>query len=101
MTTQTATVSGGKGAPGATAAGPRRFPAQRGQVGYGFSIGVLMLDCNIPFVPGDVGNASTYDFPVQFLLVPGATGEAVIRRQDPALTPRFVEGAEQLVGQGV
>ena len=51
----------------ATAAGTR-FNARKGQVGYGFSVGVLMLDCNIPFVPGDVGNASTYDFPVQYLL---------------------------------
>lgn len=79
----------------------KSFRAQRGQVGYGFSIGVVMLDCNIPFVPGDVGNASTYDFPVQYLLVPGATGEAVIQRQDPALTPVFIETAQQLVGQGV
>ncbi len=80
---------------------PQRFVARRGQVGYGFSIGILMLDCNIPFVPGDVGNASTYDFPVQFLLVPGATGEAVVGRQDPSLTPRFVEAAQELVRQGV
>lgn len=77
------------------------FRARKGQVGYGFSIGMLMLDCNIPFVPGDVGNASTYGFPVQFLLVPGATGEAVVGRQDPALEPAFVEGAQQLVAQGV
>lgn len=75
--------------------------ARRGQVGYGFSIGILMLDCHIPFVPGDVGNASTYDFPVQYLLVPGATGDAVVTRQDPELTPRFVECAQQLVDQGV
>jgi hypothetical protein len=80
---------------------PTQFAARKGQVGYGFSIGILMLDCNIPFVPGDVGNASTYDFPVQYLLVPGATGEAVVGRQDPALTPKFVDAAEQLVGQGV
>jgi hypothetical protein len=77
------------------------FRARKGQVGYGFSIGMLMLDCNIPFVPGDVGNASTYDFPVQFLLVPGATGDAVVGKQDPALEPRFVEAAQQLVAQGV
>lgn len=80
---------------------PQQYVARRGQVGYGFSIGILMLDCNIPFVPGDVGNASTYDFPVQFMLVPGATGEAVVGRQDPALTPRFVEAAQELVRQGV
>jgi len=101
MSTSTTLSSAGDGAARPLAAEEQRFLAKRGQVGYGFSIGVLMLDCNIPFVPGDVGNASTYDFPVQYLLVPGATGEAVIRRQDPALTPRFIEAAEQLVGQGV
>jgi hypothetical protein len=101
MSTSTMVGSAGNGAAGATAVEEPRLQAKRGQVGYGFSIGVLMLDCNIPFVPGDVGNASTYDFPVQYLLVPGATGDAVIRRQDPALTPRFIEAAEQLVGQGV
>jgi hypothetical protein len=89
------------GAAGNAAAAAQSFRATRGQVGYGFSIGVLMLDCNIPFVPGDVGNASTYDFPVQYRLVSGATGEAVIQRQDPALTPRFIEAAEELVAQGV
>lgn len=83
------------------AAPGRRHKATRGRVGYGFSIGILMLDCNIPFVPGDVGNASTYDFPVQYLLVPGATGDAVVGRQDPALTPSFVEGARALAAQGV
>jgi hypothetical protein len=75
--------------------------ARQGQVGYGFSIGVLMLECNIPFVPGDVGNASSYTFPVQYRLVPGATGDAVVGRQDPALTPNFVEEARALVAQGV
>jgi hypothetical protein len=101
MTTSAVIGSGGAGATGAPAAEEQHFEARRGQVGYGFSIGVLMLDCNIPFVPGDVGNASTYDFPVQYLLVPGATGDAVIRRQDPALIPGFIEAAGQLVGQGV
>lgn len=75
--------------------------AHRGQVGYGFSIGVLMLECNIPFIPGDVGNASSYRFPVQFRLVPGATTDAIVGRQDPALTPQFVEAARSLAAQGV
>lgn len=85
----------------ATTAATTVYRARKGQVGYGFSIGILMLECNIPFVPGDVGNASTYDFPVQFQLVPGATGEAVVGRQDPALTPEFVAAAKQLEAQGV
>jgi hypothetical protein len=75
--------------------------ARLGQVAYGCAIGVLMLDCNIPFVPGDVGNASSFSFPVQYRLVPGATGAAVVGRQDPALIPHFVEGAHALVDQGV
>ena len=75
--------------------------ARKGQVGYGYSIGVLMLECNIPFIPGDVGNASTYRFPAQYRMVPGATEDAVVGRQDPALTPRIVEEAQALVAQGV
>ena len=78
-----------------------RYPARAGRLSYGTAIGVLMLECNIPFVPGDVGNASTYDFPVQYHLVPGATGDAVIVRQDPALIPVFIEAAQHLVSQGV
>jgi len=91
----------GNGAASAIVPSAQPLKARRGQVGYGFSVGILMLDCNIPFVPGDVGNASTYDFPVQYRLVPGATGEAVITRQDPALTPLFIEEAHELVRQGV
>jgi hypothetical protein len=92
-------VSDGHAADGSPAGG--YVCARRGQVAYGFSIGIVMLDCHIPFVPGDVGNASTFSFPVQFLLVPGATGEAVVGRQDPSLAPRFVEAARTLVAQGV
>jgi len=93
------------GAKGGYPLGPREdtqvFRARRGQLGYGISIGVLMLDCHIPFVPGDVGNASTYGFPVLFQEVLGATGDAIIVRQDPAVTPHFVEAARHLAAQGV
>ena len=82
-------------------AGAQVSRARQDQLGYGISIGILMLDCHIPFIPGDVGNASTYDFPVQFQKVQGATGDAVISRQDPAITPHFVEAARLLAAQGV
>jgi hypothetical protein len=75
--------------------------ARVGQVGYGFSIGILMLDGNTPSLPGDVGNASSFGFPVQYRLVPGASAEAVVDRQDPSLAPLVVEEARYLVGQGV
>lgn len=77
------------------------YSPQAGQVGYGFSIGILCLECNIPFIPGDVGNASTYDFPVQYRIVPGATTDAIVKRQDPTLGEEIVRCARDLVGQGV
>lgn len=77
------------------------FRARNRQVAYGFSIGVLMLDCAIPFIPGDVGNASTYAFPVQFHLVSAATPDAIAVRQDPEVAPILVEAAQYLVAQGV
>ena len=40
---------------------------------YGLKIGILVLDSEIPRIPGDIGNAATYDFPVVYKVVPGAT----------------------------
>jgi hypothetical protein len=82
-----------------TAAG-RTFRARRGQVAYGYSVGIVCLEYFLPFIPGDVGNASTYDFPVLYREVKGATFEAVIVRQDPAMLPVVLEAAEDLVRQG-
>jgi hypothetical protein len=102
MTTQSTGAAAASASPTAAATRAQgRYPGRQGRLSYGTAIGVLMLECNIPFVPGDVGNASTYDFPVQYHLVPGATGDAVIVRQDPALVPAFVEAAQHLVAQGV
>ena len=76
------------------------YGGQQGRVSYGVSIGILMLDCNIPFIPGDVGNATSYPFPVQYYKVPGATFTAVIN-QDPELIPILTEAARYLQSQGV
>ena len=40
---------------------------------YGYCVGILLLDYKGPFVPGDVGNATTYKYPVLYKTVPGAT----------------------------
>ncbi len=76
------------------------YRATRGRVSYGVPIGILMLDCNVPFVPGDVGNATSYPFPVQYLVVPGATTRAVMDG-GAELGEAFVACARHLVGQGV
>src|SRR5438309_4189330 len=77
------------------------YRAHRGQVAYGYSVGIVCLEYFMPFIPGDVGNASTYDFPVLYREVKGATFDAIIVRQDPAIAPLIVEAAQELVRQGV
>ena len=67
----------------------------------GFSVGILVLDTRFPRVPGDIGNASTFDFPVLYHPVVGATSDRVVRRTDRELLPRFVEGARALEALGV
>ncbi len=67
----------------------------------GFSIGILVLDTRFPRVPGDIGNAGTFDFPVLYHPVRGASSNRVVRGTDQDLVPLFVEGARALEGLGV
>ena len=39
------------------------------RVAYGTTIGILLLNTRFPMIPGDVGNASTYRFPVVYRVV--------------------------------
>ncbi len=66
-----------------------------------FSVGVLMLDTRFPRIPGDIGNAATFDFPVRYLRVTGASPDRVVRGDGRALLPLFVEGARSLEREGV
>jgi hypothetical protein len=76
------------------------YHARPGRVAYGHSIGIVCMECFLPFIPGDVGNASTYDFPVIYREVSGATVDAIVVRQDPAMAPLILSAAEDLVRQG-
>jgi len=68
---------------------------------YGEAIGILVLDTKFPRIPGDIGNASTFDFPVRIRMVPGATGQRVVMEGDESLLPEFVEAAKELEAAGV
>jgi hypothetical protein len=67
---------------------------------YGHAVGILLLDYRGPFVPGDVGNATTYDFPVMFKTVKGLTLDRVLEG-DPACETTIVAAAKELEEQGV
>ena len=68
---------------------------------YGISVGILMLDTRFPRIPGDMGNAATFPFPVRYQRIPGADPERVVRRGAAGLLPAFVDGARQLECEGV
>jgi hypothetical protein len=68
---------------------------------YGITVGILMLDTRFPRIPGDMGNAATFPFPVRYQRVPGADPDLVVRRGAAGLLPAFIEGARQLEREGV
>jgi Asp/Glu/hydantoin racemase len=68
---------------------------------YGFTVGILMLDTSFPRIPGDMGNATTFPFPVRYHRVAGADPDRVVRRGAEGLLPAFVEGARALEREGV
>jgi len=68
---------------------------------FGFTVGILMLDTQFPRIPGDMGNASTFPFPVRYQRVTGAIPDLVVRRGAAGLLPAFVESARQLEREGV
>lgn len=77
-------------------------PTAGGKNVYGVPVGVLVLESRFPRIPGDVGNADTWPFPVTFRVVPGATPDRIVRKlsRDTFLDP-FLEAAKELERQGV
>jgi len=72
-----------------------------GQNIFGFSVGILMLDTRFPRIPGDMGNASTFPFPVLYHRVRGASPDRVVRQGQQELLPAFIEGVRALEREGV
>jgi len=63
-------------------------------------LGILVLDTAFERLPGDVGHAATWPFPVQFRVVRGVRPEDAMGAGAPALLDRFVEAANELVDDG-
>ncbi|MFZ5643984.1 MAG: aspartate/glutamate racemase family protein [Bacillota bacterium] len=63
-------------------------------------LGVIMLDTVFPRFPGDIGNKNTFDFPVKYLVVPGALPKRVVCEADRELVKPFIEAAKELERQG-
>ena len=76
------------------------YQRKNNQVSYGEAIGILLLDSPIPFIPGDVANATTYDFPVRFKRVPGFSVEKAVGK-DEGIYPKLLKAARELKANGV
>ncbi len=75
--------------------------ATGGKAIYGASLGILMLDARFPRIPGDMGNALTWPFPVHYRIVHGASPDLVVRRGAEGMLPHFIDAARDLVADGV
>jgi hypothetical protein len=63
-------------------------------------LGVLMLDTRFPRPPGDVGHPASWQMPVRYRRVAGASPQRVVREADPALLAPFVDAARALQAEG-
>jgi hypothetical protein len=74
--------------------------ARGGKALYGAVVGILMLETRFPRIPGDMGNALTWPFPVLYKVVPGATPDRVVREKSAGLKKAFLDAAAELVRLG-
>jgi hypothetical protein len=74
--------------------------ARGGKALYGAPLGILMLEARFPRIPGDMGNATTWPFPVLYRVVRGASPEQVVLHGARGLLPAFIEAAQDLVRLG-
>ncbi|MFO8113261.1 MAG: aspartate/glutamate racemase family protein [Desulfosalsimonadaceae bacterium] len=76
------------------------FKANSGQTSYGELIGILLLDTNTPFIQGDVGNATSYQYPVRFKRIDGLTPHRIFAH-DRSYIQGMIAGAQELEREGV
>jgi aspartate/glutamate racemase len=74
--------------------------ARGGKGLYGTRVGILMLETRFPRIPGDMGNAETWPFPVLYKVVPGASPRRVVRDKAAGLLDAFLDAADELVRLG-
>jgi hypothetical protein len=67
---------------------------------YGARVGILMLETRFPRIPGDMGNAETWPFPVLYKVVSGASPRRVVCDKAEGLLENFLDAAEELVRLG-
>lgn len=76
------------------------FHANPGQCIGGLPIGIVVLDLWYPYLPGNVANATSYDFPVHYKVLEGCTGPMILEA-DEALMDPIIEAGREFQQQGI
>ena len=71
-----------------------------GKTVFGASVGILMLNTRFPRIPGDIGNAATWPFPVHYKVIPAATPDNVVRGNASPLLGAFIDAGRELLELG-
>jgi len=74
----------------------------KGRYVYGPTVGILQLPANIPMLPGDVGNPTTFDFPVLYELIEEIDPFWVLAdKPHPVVMEKVIAACKRLTMQGV
>ena len=67
---------------------------------YGVPIGILMLETYFERFNGDIGNARTWPFPVQYKIVKGASPDRITSLTSTDFLQPFLDAADELIAAG-
>ncbi len=67
---------------------------------YGVSLGILMLETYFERFNGDIGNARTWPFPVQYRIVKGASPDRITSLTTTDFLQPFLDAADELIAGG-
>jgi len=82
--------------------GDRDVTGWRGRYVYGPTVGILQLPANIPMLPGDMGNPTTFDFPVLYELIEEIDPFWVLAdKPHPVVMKKVIAACKRLTMQGV
>ncbi|MDE2515498.1 MAG: aspartate/glutamate racemase family protein [Rhodospirillales bacterium] len=79
---------------------PSPVIARGGKPLFGAPLGILMLEAAFPRIPGDMGHAGTWPFPVLYRVVRGASPARVVLDGAAGLLDPFLAAAAALVADG-
>lgn len=68
---------------------------------YGEVLGILMMESYFPRIPGDIGNATTFPFPVRYEVIKGATIVNVVENRSTEILGLMIEAAKKMEAAGV